>query len=266
MLGTTKIYGCIADPIDHVKAPTLFTSIFNKKNIDAVMIPIHLNEDNLENVITSLKLIENFKGMTVTIPHKKIISKLCDYLEPDAKFTGAVNWIKFDKDRKLIGNNFDGQGFINGFIGQNYSLKNKSVCLFGAGGAAVSIGCSLASEQIKSLKLINRDINKAIHLKNKIKAKYDSLKVEVYPENDYSLADSDIIINATSLGLKTTDKLPFDITRSSTNAVIADIIMQPEETELLKHAKSLGRSVHYGKYMIESQIDLVGDFLKFGKL
>ena len=266
MLGTTKIYGCLADPIDHVKAPTLFTSIFKHKNIDAVMIPIHLKKDDLENVIGSLKLIENFRGMTVTIPHKKNISKLCDYLEPDAKFTGAVNWIKFDKDRKLIGNNFDGQGFVNGFLKQNYSLKNKSVCLFGAGGAAVSIGCSLASEQIKSLKLINRDVNKAIHLKNKINAKCDFLNVEVYPVNDYTIADCDIIINATSLGLKKTDKLPFDITRSSTNAVIADIIMQPEETELLKYAKSIGRSIHYGKYMIESQIDLVADFLKFGKI
>ncbi len=262
MLGTTKIYGCLADPINHVKAPTIFTSIFKNKNIDAVMIPIHLNDDNLENVLSSLKAIKNFKGMTVTIPHKTNITKLCDYLESDAKFTGAVNWIKFDNDRNLIGDNFDGQGFVNGFIKQNYSLKNKNVCLFGAGGAAVSIGASLVNEHIKSLKLINRDINKAIHLKNKIHSKSNLLKVEVFPESDYTLIDSDIIINATSLGLKQTDKLPFNVNNSSPNSVIADIIMQPEETELLKHAKSLGRSIHYGKYMIESQTDLVGRFLK----
>ena len=262
MLGTTKIYGCLADPIDHVKAPTIFTSIFKSKQIDAVMIPIHVNSHDLENVISSLKLIKNFEGMTITIPHKTDITKLCDYLEPDAKFTGAVNWIKFDNDRNLIGNNFDGQGFVNGFLGQHYSFKNKSVCIFGAGGAAVSIGCSLVNEQIKSLKLINRDINKAFHLKNKIHSKSNLLKVDVFPESDYTLTDSDIIINATSLGLKQTDKMPFDVNNSSPNSVIADIIMQPEETELLKCAKSLGRSIHYGKYMIESQIDLVGSFLK----
>ena len=78
MLGTTKIYGCLADPINHVKAPTIFTSIFKNKNIDAVMVPIHLNDDNLENVVSSLKSIKNFKGMTVTIPHKTNITKLCD--------------------------------------------------------------------------------------------------------------------------------------------------------------------------------------------
>ena len=262
MLGTTDIYGCIADPIDHVKAPTIFTSIFENKQIDAVMIPIHLNENNLEDVVSSLKLIKNFKGMTVTIPHKTRIAKLCNYLEPDAKFTGAVNWIKFDNNRDLIGNNFDGQGFVSGLHGQNYSLKNKSVCLFGAGGAAASIGCSLANEQIKSLKLINRDINKAIQLKDKINAKSNLLKVEVFPENEYTLMGSDIIINATSLGLKKKDRLPFDVTKSPPHCIIADIIMEPEETELLKHAKSLGRSIHYGKYMIESQIDLAGNFLK----
>ena len=107
MLSTTKIYGCLADPIDHVKAPTIFTSIFKNKDIDAVMIPIHVNADNLQNVVGSLKLINNFKGMTITIPHKTDISKLCDYLHPDAKFTGAVNWVKFDNDRNLIGNNFN---------------------------------------------------------------------------------------------------------------------------------------------------------------
>ena len=61
MFGSTKIYGCLADPIDHVKAPTIFSSIFKEKNIDAVMIPIHVDKDNLENVITTLKTIKNFE-------------------------------------------------------------------------------------------------------------------------------------------------------------------------------------------------------------
>ena len=108
----------------------------------------------------------------------------------------------------------------------------------------------------------NLYVNKAILLKNKINAKSKHLKVEVFPHSDYIISNCDIIINATSLGLKNTDKLPFDVKNSPMNSVIADIIMQPEETALLKHAKNLGRSVHYGKYMIESQINLVGNFLK----
>ena len=262
MLGSTKIYGCIADPIDHVKAPTIFTAIFKKKNIDAVMVPIHVKKDNLENVITSLKKIENFEGMTVTIPHKQTVANLCDNLEQDAEFTQSVNWVKFDKNRKLTGNNFDGQGFVNGFLSRKFFTKNKKICIFGAGGAAISIACSLAKQKIKSLQIINRNFDKANDLIKKIKVIDKNLFVQAneYKDN-YLLNDYDIIINATSLGLHKDDKLPFDVSKTSPNSVIADIIMQPLETELLKKAKNLGRPVHYGKYMIESQIDLAGNFL-----
>jgi len=262
MLATTKVYGCIAHPIDHVKAPTLFTSIFNKKNIDAVMIPIHVYPENLENVVNSLKLVRNFHGMTVTIPHKQLITKLCKKLDDDALFTGAVNWIKFDEERNLIGTNFDGKGFVNGFLGQNYFLKDKRVCIFGAGGAAVAIAYAMTEANIKSLKIINRDKNKAFDLKEKLNAKYKSLRVDVSNIDNYILNDCDIIINATSLGLSESDKIPFDVSKTLSDSIIADIIMQPKETKLLKTAKNLGRSIHYGKYMIESQIDLVGQFLE----
>ena len=262
MFATTKIYGCIAHPIDHVKAPTLFTSIFKEKQIDAVMIPIHVHPDNLENVVNSLKLVKNFCGMTVTIPHKTLITKLCDNLNDEAFFTGAVNWIKFDKDRKLIGNNFDGQGFVNGFLEQKKVLKNKRICIFGAGGAAVAIASALVDQGIQSLAIVNRDNQKAFALKEKLITKSSSLKVDVFNSNTYVIDDCDVIINATSLGLKKEDIIPFDINKSPEHSVIADIIMEPKDTELLKRAKNLGRSIHYGKYMIESQIDLVGKFLK----
>jgi shikimate dehydrogenase len=261
MLGTTKIYGCLADPIDHVRAPTIFTSIFNKKKIDAVMIPIYVSKSNLSDVIKSLKLIKNFHGMTITIPHKTAIVSLCDLLESDADRTQAVNWIKFDKNRKLIGNNFDGKGFVNGFLEQKHSLNNKTICLFGSGGAGVAIAYALANENLKKLKLINRDINKANDLKKNINKIYPNLHIQVLSQINYILEDCDIVINATSLGLKSNDKLPFDVNKTKLDCIIADIIMNPSETELLKQSKSIGRTVHYGKYMIESQIELAGNFL-----
>ena len=261
MLGSTKIYGCLADPIEHVKAPTIFTSIFNKKNIDAVMIPIHVSKDNLGDVISSLKLIKNFHGMTITIPHKTNMVTFCDSLEPDADRTQAVNWIKFDKNRKLIGDNFDGKGFVNGFLEQKHSLVNKSIYLFGTGGAGVAIAYALANESLKKLTLINRDINKANSLKNNINKIYPDLQIQVLSNFDCELQDCDVVINATSLGLKNNDKLPFDVNKTRLDCIIADIIMNPSDTQLLKRSKSIGRTIHYGKYMIESQIELVRNFL-----
>ena len=261
MLGSTKIYACLADPIDHVKAPTIFTSIFDKKNIDAIMIPIHVSKDNLSNVISSLKLIKNFHGMTITIPHKTNIVTFCDFLEPDAYRTKAVNWIRFDENRKLIGNNFDGKGFVNGFLEQKHSLANKSICLFGTGGAGLAIAYALANENLKKLTFVNRDINKANNLKSNINKIYPNLHIQVLSNFDYELYDFDIVINATNLGLKNNDKLPFDVNRTRLDCIIADIIMNPSDTKLLKQSKSIGRTIHYGKYMIESQIELVGKFL-----
>ena len=96
----------------------------------------------------------------------------------------------------------------------------------------------------------------------KIKVIDKDLFVEVTGYRDINfLQNYDIIINATSLGLNKDDQLPFDVSKTLPKTVIADIIMQPVETELLKQAKNLSRPVHYGKYMIESQIDLAGKFL-----
>ncbi len=225
------------------------------------MIPMHVSSNNLERVIRTLKSINNFHGMTITIPHKSEIVKFCDFLEPDAQLTQAVNWIKFDKDRNLIGNNFDGKGFVNGFIGQNNMLANKTVSIFGAGGAAIAIACSIAKENIKEIKLINRNINKAYDIQKKINIINSNIITKVFSTNNYTINDSDIVINATSLGLQKGDNVPFDVKDCSDKAIIADIIMQPAETKLLKQAKSLGRPVHYGKNMIDSQINLVGSFL-----
>ncbi len=262
ILGSTKVYGCLADPIDHVRAPSIFTNIFKEKNIDAVMVPIHVEEENLENVINSLKLIKNFSGMTITIPHKTKILQMCNSLEPDAERTKAVNWIKFDESRNLIGDNFDGQGFVNGFLNQNHALKNKTICLFGTGGAGVSIAFSLAKENIKKLTLINRDINKAYILKSNINRIYSDVEILVCNSSENKLREYDIVINASSLGLKKLDQTPFDVKETNKNCIIADIIMNPAETDLLIKAKSIGRTIHYGKYMIETQIDLAGKFLK----
>ena len=261
MLGTTKIYGCIADPIDHVKAPTIFTSLFKSKSIDAVMIPLNVSSNDLTDLIQILKKIDNFHGLTVTIPHKSAVTELCDFLDTEAEVTQAVNWIKFDKNRKLIGNNFDGKGFVNGFLSQYHQLSNKIIGLFGSGGAAIAIGCSLANEGIKELKIINRDTNKANDLKERINTSNKQLNITVFSQYEYDISNCDLIINATSLGLKKDDQLPFDVTKTHSKCVIADIIMQPEETKLLKQAQLIGRPIHYGKNMIESQIDLVGDFL-----
>ncbi len=259
MKSTTHIFGCIADPIDHVKAPTLYSKVFLERKINAIMIPVHVNEKNLGEVINSLKKIKNFRGLTVTIPHKVNVLKYCDELEDTADQTGAVNWIKFNNN-KVIGNNFDGIGFVRGLLNKNYIINDKRVSIFGAGGAGMAISFALQSYNLKELKIINRDQNKLNKLIKRLKNHFP--KTTLIGENflNYDISKSDIIINATSVGMKSDTTIPFKVLNTKQNSLIAEIIMEPELTFLLKEAKKLNKKIHLGKYMLESQIDLVGEY------
>ena len=97
--GSTRFYGCIGDPIKQVKAPTVFSTIFTEKNVEAIMIPVHASAKELKEVIDGFKAIQNFDGLIVTIPHKQTILEFCDRLEPAAQKIEAVNSIYFNSDR-----------------------------------------------------------------------------------------------------------------------------------------------------------------------
>ena len=261
MKANTKIFGCIADPINHVKAPTLFTHMFKEQKINAIMIPINVSENELDFFFSGIRSIKNFVGLTVTIPHKTNVLKYCDHLEKEAIDTQSVNWIKIE-NKRLIGTNFDGLGFINGLKNKNLIVENKDFAIFGIGGAGISICYSLIRNKAKRLKLINRDNNKLNVLAYKLKElKSDT---EILTDNiiDYDISKYDYVINATSLGLKDNKDLIFDVKKTRTNCTIIDIVMDPEETILIKEAIKYKRNYHLGKNMLVSQIKLAGNFFK----
>ncbi len=259
MRANTKIFGCIADPINHVKAPTLFTKMFHEQNINAIMIPINVSSNNLENFFFGIRSIENFVGMTVTIPHKTNVLKYCDHLEKEAKDTQSVNWIKIE-NKKIIGTNFDGIGFVQGLRNTNLIVENKDFAIFGIGGAGSSICHSLIRNNVKTLKLINRDSNKLIVFANKLKELKSNTEILIDDFTNYDISEYDYVINATSLGLKDNKDLIFDVKKTKIDCTIIDIVMDPEETILIKEAIKYKRNYHLGKNMLVSQIKLAGNF------
>lgn len=259
MRADTKIFGCMADPIDHVKAPSIFSKYFKNHNINAVMIPINVKSQNLESFFNGIIKIKNFYGLTVTIPHKTKVLNFCNNLQDEAIETNAVNWIKIEGD-KLIGANFDGIGFVEGLKKDKLILREKSFCVFGIGGAGLAICNSLLKENISKLKIINRNIKKSESLKEELTKRYikSNIVLDDFYNNDIS--DYDYVINATSLGLKDNKERAFDVKKTKKDAIIVDIIMDPEETILIKEAIKNGRRFHVGKNMLESQIKLAGNF------
>ena len=259
--GSTRIFGVIAHPADHVRAPLVFNPRFAAAGLPHVMVPIDAPPPRLEAIIAGLRAIPNFGGLAVTIPHKMALADLCDTLGTAAELTGAVNAVRFDEDGSMHGDNFDGAGFVAGCHGNGFDVMGRNILLIGAGGAARAIAVALCESGINELHIANRSFKKAQNLVQLLGQKTGFNRATAVSLADCDGSDADMIINSTSLGLKEVDPLPLPLNNLKEDAVIADIIMVPAETKWLIAAKAAGFRVHYGRHMLDYQMELIGKFI-----
>ena len=241
-----KKYFVIGNPIEHSLSPKLHNYWIKKNNIDAVYDKKQLNESDIEGVISKIKN-DKIHGMNVTVPFKKSVIPFLDQLTPLAKEVQSVNTI-FKKDNKVVGDNTDVGGFEKGLKYINYDLKNKSVFILGAGGVASSIILALKRLGAAKIILSNRTKEKA----NDLKKKYTDLEIIDWGE----IPDFDMIINATSLGLKNNDQIKLNYAEIGTNKLFYDIIYNPNKTKFLSKANQFGNQIENGKMMFIYQAQL----------
>ena len=206
--GATRVFGVIAHPVDHVRAPMVFNPHFAATGLPHVMVPIDAPPTRLESIVAGLRAIPNFGGLAVTVPHKMALADLCDTLGTAAELTGAVNAVRFDNDGSIHGDNFDGAGFVAGCHGNGFDVAEKNILLIGAGGAARAIAAALCEARIKELNIANRNLKKAQDLVQLLSEKTGFNRATAVALADCDGGDADIIINSTSLGLKEDDPLP----------------------------------------------------------
>ena len=259
--GTTKLYGCIAYPSAHVRAPSIFNPIFRKLNADAVMVPLNCPPEHLAMVIRGLNGLENFGGLAVTIPHKLALAAYCDTLGDGARATGAVNAVRFGEDGKIYGNNFDGEGFVAGLLGEGHQLENKTVLLIGAGGAARAISVAVAHKGCARLDIMNRTPQRAEAVATLTAEFTANSPIGTVAFDTSDLSPYNIVINATSLGLHDDDPYPVSLDRLRMDCLVCDIIMVPDRTNWLIAAEQSGRPVHKGRHMLDYQLELIGRFI-----
>ena len=259
--GATRVFGVIAHPVDHVRAPMVFNPRFAATGLPHVMVPIDAPPAQLEAIVSGLRAMPNFGGLAVTIPHKMALAGMCDTLGTAAELTGAVNAVRFDNDGKMHGDNFDGAGFVAGCYGNGLDVENKNILLIGAGGAARAISVALCNAGIKELHVANRNLKNAQKLVQLLSQKTRFNRATAVTLADFDGSHADMIINSTSLGLKEDDPLPFPLNNLREDTVIADIIMVPTETKWLVAAKAAGLKVHYGRHMLDFQMELIGKFI-----
>jgi len=234
-----KKFLVIGNPIEHSLSPELHNYWIKKNNIDAIYEKQKINEDQLKQYILQVKN-KKINGINVTVPFKKKIIPYLDELSIEAQSTQSVNTI-YQKNNKVVGHNTDIFGFRTSIEKTGYDLKNKEVLILGAGGVVSSIIFSLIKMKVSKIKISNRTKEKAENLKKIYK------DLEIIKWGD--LTNFDIIINATSLGLKKNDNLNFNFSSIPGNKFFYDVIYNPSETNFLKIGRELGHITLNGKLM-----------------
>ena len=249
-----KKYLVIGNPIAHSLSPKLHNYWIKQNNLDAVYDKKQLNENDIGEIITEVKN-GKIDGVNVTVPFKKLAIPFLDQLTPLAKETRSVNTI-FKKDNKVFGDNTDVGGFMQSLEYINYNVKNKKVFILGAGGVVPSILKALEKIGAAKVYISNRTKEKAKDLESDYKA---SLGLEIL---DWGQSpDFDIIINATSLGLKNNDKIELDYNKHKPKffrkkKLFYDVIYSPGKTNFLLKGKELGNETTNGKMMFVCQAQL----------
>ena len=256
--GNTKLYGILADPIHHVKTPQVMNRLFAEVGHDGVLVPLHVSADNLAAAVRGLRCIGSLAGVIVTVPHKTVIPQLCDALTDQARMVGAVNCIRKDADGKLTGAILDGVGFVEGLRGGGFEPKGMSVILAGAGGAASAIAFALAEAGITALTIANRTEARAQDLANRVAKAYPNITLST---DASAVAVADLVVNATSLGMREGDALPLDTGQLHKGQIVAEAIMDPAVTPLLAAAEAAGARTHPGLPMLQSQARLMAEFM-----
>ena len=234
-----KKFLVIGNPIEHSLSPLLHNYWIKNNNIEAIYEKKKLDENELEQLVLQVKE-KKIKGINVTVPLKKAVIPFLDELSAEAGKTQSVNTIYLNND-KIIGHNTDIIGFETSIKKSNYDLHNKEVLILGAGGVVPSIIFALIRMKVSKIKISNRTKEKTEDLKKLFK----NIEIVEWGELPYS----DMIINATSLGLKKEDNINLNFSSISKNKFFYDVIYNPRETNFLKIGKSLGNVTLNGKLM-----------------
>jgi shikimate dehydrogenase len=234
-----KKFLVIGNPIEHSLSPTLHNYWIKNNGIDANYEKQKLNESELEQIIEDIKK-EKINGVNVTVPFKKVIIPFLDELSVEAEKTQSVNTL-YLKNKKVVGHNTDIIGFETSIEKSKYNVLNKEVLILGAGGVVPSIIFALNKMKTSKIKVSNRTKEKAESLKENFK------NIELIEWGE--VPRFDMIINATSIGLKKEDIIKLDFSLISGNKFFYDVIYNPSETNFLKIGKKLGNKTLNGKLM-----------------
>ena len=259
--GSTTLIAHLGYPTHSFKAPMLYNPFFEKRGIDAVVVPMGVKAEDYPAFVKSLFRLTNVRGALVTMPHKVTTLTLVDEVTPTARIAGACNAILLRNDGSLLGDMFDGTGFVRSVQRSGRMIKGKKSLVVGCGGVGSAIAASLAAAGAAAIGLFDSSPASADALAVRLHAHYPHLEVST-GSNDP--AGYEIVVNATPLGMKEEDPLPMDVSRIDPAALVGEVVMKQEFTPFLRKAMERGCSIQIGTEMLFEQIPAYIEFFGFG--
>ena len=236
-----KKFGIIGNPIKHSLSPVLHEYWFRKYSIEADYLIVEISDKDLPQIIEKVKQ-GYYSGINVTLPFKQKIINYVDKAVNDAELTGSVNTLLLDTDNKVIGENTDVYGLQAAYLKEIDNSPNQKALVIGAGGVSPSVILSIKKSGINNISITNRTNEKCIFLKKK----FNFLNIISWDDLKSKIKNFDIIINATSLGLKNGEDFNFNFYDTKNEAIYIDTIYNPLETKTFKYLKEKGRRVFNG--------------------
>ena len=250
--GYTRLAAVVANPIKHSISPFIHNSAFQATDTNGVYLAWEVEATDLYETVANIRRYQMF-GINLSMPYKEQVIPYLDQLSEEARLIGAVNTV-VNQAGTLVGYNTDGKGFFKSL--PSFEISRKRMILLGAGGAAKSILAQAILDGASQISVFVRSssIEKTRVYLEKMQAE-TGFKVDLYDLENVQImqeiiAKSDLLVNATSLGMDgKTSPVPINLNLPP-QVLVADIIYQPFETPFLQWAKSQGNETINGLGML----------------
>jgi len=258
--GHTSFIAHIGYPTSTFKAPMIYNPYFEKHGIDCIVVPMGCKAEDFTAFLPAIFSLQNIRGALITMPHKVATVGLLDEVSTAAKIAGACNAVRRREDGKLVGDMFDGEGFVRGLARKGCVFRGARVLVVGSGGVGSAIAASLAGAGITAIALFDVNTASAEALGARLSAHYPALRVSTGSNDPDGF---DIVVNATPLGMNAGDPMPLDVSRLPASAFVGEVVLKAETTAFLDAAIRRGCRVQVGIDMLFEQIPAYLEFFGY---
>ena len=255
--GDTELIAHLGYPTHSFKAPMIYNPHFEASGVNAVVVPMACRAETFPSVLRSLFALENVRGALITMPHKINVVGLLDETTPAVKVAGACNAVKRLPDGRLLGDQFDGAGFVRGVQRKGLVLAGARALVVGCGGVGSAIAASLAEAGVAAIALFDLSAKAMDSLAQRLADNYPAVRVST-GSNDP--AGMDLVVNGTPLGMNPGDPLPIDVSRLEPRTFVGEVVMKAEVTAFLQAARERGCPVQVGTDML---FEMIPPYLEF---